>query len=190
MAKRRRKFRKPRHRMSTTFDGGKGWHQPPLNKGEVKALVVDTPKVGPLDLNTSTPSVHHNKGSRLIHPPPGPGYIRPPSTLRAERGTLLGESYVPTRFLGTAPGRYETENRSKKLQARVEPMFKFLFKGETRQARLWFTPSKNECIIVETDSLVGYRKESIVYTSLATAEAMYCLGKVSWVETKLKQKAD
>ncbi len=181
MAKRRKRYRKPRHQMKPLFDKkGRPSAEKPLNRGEIDHLKWEDrntgrafPHVGPNDLNKTERTVH---SGGYIHPPHEDiGYIRPPSKLRPE-------IWVPTRFPGITPGRLEAD-ASKKKQLAMELQFRFLFRGQDKQVRLVFRAGGKECMIVETNSLVGYRKESIVYTSLQTAQTMYELGKVSWVET-------
>lgn len=173
MGKRRRKFKKPRWRVKTVFGKGKGGLDKPLNHGVQGPLDIFSPKAGPLDLNTSEKSVHHNKSSGLIYPEPSPyGYIRPPSKVRAEL------DFVPTRFPGVPPGKVDAQRRGR--QHLKQPIFRSLWKGEHKEIRLWWIPGEPEYILVETDTLVRYRKESIVYSSRELAELMYQLGKIEW----------
>lgn len=175
MAK-RRKIKRPRWKMKPVFDRkGKPSSEKPLNRGQLAHLDQNAPKGGPLDFNTTQTNVRQ---SRIIHPE-HPGVW--PEGLRPQRPNP-DINHVPTRFPGVTPGRHETENYSKKLKNRVDPLCKVLFKGEHKTVRLWFTPDFRACIIVEVNTLVRSRKESMVYTSVQTAEIMYQLGKISWVE--------
>lgn len=185
MAKRRKKYKRPRHHMKPVYDRkGRPSSEKALNHGQLGFLEHHDPNnprafpnVGPNDLNKTEPTVHSGVGGYREGASPHPpiGYIRPPSKLHPE-------IWVPTRFPGVPPGKKEAD-ASKKKQLAKELQFRFLFKGEHRQVRLVFRAGGKECMIIETNSLVGYRRESIVYSSLQTAQLMYELSKVSWVET-------